>query len=248
MFLSNSTCVSSCPPHFYADSSRTCLPCSDKCVSCQGHDNYCIDGCVSPFIYYDHKCVNDCDSGFYVLQVNVTCKNCMENITTRRYCEPCSQDCVECPDGICKKCEAGKILSNNMCIDSCPTSTYLTSAGSCAACSPACARCFGPDHKNCYACNLEAGYKQVASHVCIIPKCTSGTFYNVSSELCDACSTNCTECRSYSECTSCPRGFTLNYQKRICYDPCARVGIKRDPNTFGCVGITFCAFELKLPL
>jgi len=237
--LYNNDCIAKCPAHYYSDNG-ICLPCSDKCISCEFKTNYCIDSCTSPFVFKDHQCLDSCGDGFAPLN---------------RICVPCDAYCANCyfnenpknitqPEKICTKCIYPKVMDNGKCVDHCPPEKYADSNEVCQFCHEACKECFGGTNSECKTCNSALGYLMIGANKCDFMTCTKGYFYNRTRLACDSCPTVCSECISKTNCTECVNGYILNqYQK--CINPCNKLGFTRKDNSFDCTGIFFKKYVAK---
>jgi len=229
--LYNKECIGKCPIKYYSDKG-VCLPCSERCVSCEFRTNYCIDSCNPPFVFKDHQCLDSCGDGFASLN---------------RTCLPCDPSCAKCyfieniddlakSSKICTKCISPKLMNDGKCLDQCPPGKYATPEGICEFCHEACKTCFGGTNNECRTCNTDLGYLMVSEGRCDFPSCTKGYFYNRTKKACDSCPTICAECTSKTNCTECVKGYILN-QNQKCVNPCDKLGYARKPDSFDCIGI-----------
>jgi len=229
--LLNNECIAECPLRYYSDKG-VCLPCSERCVSCEFKTNYCIDSCTSPFVFKDHQCLDSCGDGFASLN---------------RTCLPCDPFCANCyfienPDNlsksskICTKCMQPKLMNDGKCVDECPPGKYANSDGLCKFCHEACKECSGGTNNECKNCNSDLGYLMVSEGRCDFMTCTKGYFYNRTRRACDSCPSACTECISLTNCTECVKGYNLSPMQK-CINPCDKLGYTRKPDSFDCIGI-----------
>ena len=58
--------------------------------------------------------------------------------------------CVKCTTN-CVDCEAGKLLKEHSCVDSCEDFYYVKEK-TCAKCNPTCKTCTGPAVNECLSC------------------------------------------------------------------------------------------------
>jgi len=237
LVLYNNACIAQCPSNQYFVNDGICLPCSEKCIACENSFENCIIGCKSPYAFQSGKCVEQCSTGYYLIE-----EICPECLTKKSYfCKPCTFPCADCfyKNGqiTCNSCKLPYLYVDGLCVSECPIGLYATSNGICEKCDKSCRTCNGPFNTDCIVCNYEMGYIKQATGACILLMCTSGTFLDLNSLTCKDCSKNCTECKSINECTECPKGATLVKETGACYDPCAKLGFMRDPITKNCVGI-----------
>lgn len=225
-YLYKNACKSECPDkHFGSDG--VCLICDSRCIQCTKRTNYCTVGCEDPYVYKDHQCLDECGDGY---------------INVNRICEPCGSDCTECTqEGSlkkCLKCRAGRYLHEGACAELCPSGYYRdTYGGKCGKCNQACAECSGSGSRSCYSCNRELGYVMVAEGTCSLPSCVDGNYYDEELKLCVHCPKECSKCIGPVNCTACVEGYSFDYVKKSCYDPCDRVGFTRKAGSFECMEI-----------
>jgi len=158
------------------------------------------------------SCVKQCPSTQYGDTVTLECKNC-------------SSECAEC-DGVstaCTKCNSGKVLFNESCIDKCPQNWFvfadalygnycLSECGAnqypdntdseCKPCNGACYRCSGPLQTQCTACDAGTYLKVLSSTdmQCVNADTCTGTntesYYTLGDphNLCESCHYTCATC------------------------------------------------------
>ena len=232
----------------YADTqSGRCLPCDKSCMDCSEFPSRCIKCWEPKFLTQNGHCVSECDEGFYGNQV-------------RYVCEPCSNDCVTCADGLypnrCLTCMGTAKIYNNRCISQCPNNTltfsaqgsvrscletcpvgYYSRENNCELCSSSCKDCMGTS-VNCSSC-LENHFLQATqisvgiSYQCW-KSCDEGYFPDASS-FCRKCTdANCLQCYIGGEyCKICKSTHKLEMGK--CVKSCSR-GLYLNENacTHGC--------------
>jgi ferredoxin-like protein FixX len=151
--LESDACFSACPAGFYS------VPDSDTnfggvCTACSGC-NTCSNvsdclSCTSGNQLDGTTCAATCPAGTYILPdpaatIGGVCTTCLV------------EHCYECASAAaCTKCDEGKSLHNNECIDTCPV-TYFSDedadsliGGICTACSTGCRVC--SDENTCSEC------------------------------------------------------------------------------------------------
>ena len=125
-----------------------------------------------------------------------------------RYCAPCGSNCAVCTDSItCTTCLPTLTLVNNVC--SCPPSSFVNSAGSCAACSSGCLSCNATACLSCIAPLVLQGTQCQNS-------CNSGS--TLIGASCVSCPTGCLQCTQNLICYYCANNL-FNY-KGNCFATC----------------------------
>ncbi|EGD83541.1 laminin alpha 5 chain [Salpingoeca rosetta] len=167
-------------------------------------------------------------------------------------CTPCHDACDGCtgPDASdCAACATARY--GGVCVLECPTSTFLSTSGTCAVCNAQCsqsARCSGPTAFDC----LPADGQPVMANPCAnvrhegacVSACPAGFFADNNRE-CAACHRSCAACSGAGEmdCTSCRRGSHLTASGE-CDDcnPLCRDGLCSGPTAAdcdaGCLAVT----------
>lgn len=93
------------------------------CATCKDDDqNYCLT-CYPPKLYYEGKCLDECDPGTFESDPGISCSIC-------------SPECSECKNSadFCTACDpdngtylfVNKETSGSTCVDVCPSTTYLS--------------------------------------------------------------------------------------------------------------------------
>ncbi|CAB1318072.1 unnamed protein product [Coregonus sp. 'balchen'] len=184
-------CYKNCPAKtFSVEEEMACVPCDEKCVSCDEHECY---WCETDLFLSEGKCVPECPDGFYGDEDTQECEECHSDCVT---CSgPDSDDCVSCEEG--KSREEGECVSKQ---DFCPVKTFLTGEGECEACHASCDSCSGEEKSQCKTC--VKGRFLSAEHVCVL-KCPAGSFASRLSGVCEACPRGCVQCVDEHHCTRC---------------------------------------------
>ncbi|KAJ3802355.1 growth factor receptor domain-containing protein [Lentinula aff. detonsa] len=145
-FLSNGTCVSSCPAGTFISSQNntTCTSCDSSCSTCAGSSTFCLT-CANGELASNGQCVSTCPA-------NTVAAN------TTKTCLDCHPDCVSCSGTAfnqCLSCPADRpVLSQGRCLPVCGKSQFFDStSGSCQACDSSCSSCSGSGPSNCLACS-----------------------------------------------------------------------------------------------
>lgn len=242
--LYNNKCVITCPDHFYNDHG-ICLPCSERCLKCEFKMNYCLDGCVAPFVFKDNQCLDNCGPGYAplnrtCLQCDLYCANCI--------IEPFNNDSTESSLTLeqltqnitktCTQCYSPRILYEGKCATECPYGMFPNhDTGQCQKCHVACTSCFGESNNDCRSCNTTEGYLMVSSNRCDFPSCTKGFYYNSTTRTCEPCLEECEECENIENCTACAKLYVFSYQDKKCIKPCTKPGLIPIPDSTQCTGI-----------
>eukprot|EP00039_Didymoeca_costata_P027163 m.17582 g.17582 ORF g.17582 m.17582 type:complete len:2121 (+) comp6059_c0_seq1:144-6506(+) len=141
---------------------------------------------------------------------------CFQNsyADVEKVCNPCHHLCVNgCKgptDSDCTSCREVKL--NGRCVESCPSSTYISTENECLGCDPQCqlkssgASCTGPLPSDCLSCRA---FKH--KNTCVA-RCPPGTYADSSSN-CQSCNGYCKQTLSCKDgtaftCDACER-FTL---------------------------------------
>ena len=89
-----------------------CLKCNTSfCNECFGSPNYCTS-CNSSLILFEHECLVNCPSGYYIETTNYICLTCKDN-------------CIVCENLTnCIVCDGTYIIQNGNCIKQCDVGYY----------------------------------------------------------------------------------------------------------------------------
>ncbi|KAL4441097.1 hypothetical protein ABPG74_002047 [Tetrahymena malaccensis] len=147
------------------------------------------------------------------------------NILNQQYKQiQCTSNCITCGASGCLACQASYYLYNNVCVTSCPSSTYLSNPTTCVDCN-----------SNCKTCNSPG-------------TCKTNEFQNKANNQCNQCdvscltcngnlNTNCLSCASplflYSNCLTCNPPLSFQKSTSKCISTCAS-GQYLDVNTNKC--------------
>ncbi len=142
-----------------------------------------------------------------------------------KICTPCLSGCVSCPTAVnnCQICETNlQAQANGSCTlvpNSCLSSQYLNSLGTCVNCQKSCLTCYGGLRTNCITCN--SGELLQSDGSCM-NQCASDRYYNSTNTNCYSCSIkygiNCTSC-DQSNCYTCSSGL-LATDSQSCISVC----------------------------
>jgi len=137
-------------------------------------------------------------------------------LTAGNQCLDCDDSCLECfgsLDTECSQCISGDFLylSNFSCVDDCSYPQYLNDTSV----------------VDNHTCDANSTY---------VPVCTTGTFLNVTENICQDCHNHCEECLGGSEasdCTSCKSPLAMNMTSLLC-EPACNVDQYFDEVGFSC--------------
>ncbi|KAF8882178.1 TNFR/NGFR cysteine-rich region family protein [Gymnopilus junonius] len=163
-FLSNGTCVQSCPAGTTLSSQDnvTCIPCDSSCTTCSGTSTFCL-ACANNQLASGGKCVSSCPSGTF---------------SSSGQCLPCHPDCASCLGGSFNQCTSCSsdlpVLTNGRCLPTCTQSQFFDrTSSSCQSCDPSCSSCSGSGPSNCLACSSSTQVLRGGS--CVSANCQSDT-------------------------------------------------------------------------
>ena len=195
--LYNNKCINDCPiGTFYSNSLKTCLKCSDNCLSCLDENNCFV--CKSNYILFDNQCLSNCPNNF--VEVDSSCKKCGDNCLT---CQTSNlQKCLSCKDGL--------YLYNNTCVSKCPKETYLdlqnNGSNKCLNCNPKCSEC------SSYSYCTECKDKYTLDNNTCKDECPEGKV-SIDNTCYDCYDKNCSKCNSTknNSCILCEENFLLSF-------------------------------------
>ena len=135
-----------------------------------------------------------------------------------RTCHPYCLSCFDASLSSCYGCSPSYYQSGNTCDTTCADDYGpVTGSNICIECDPICL-CCEETPTNCTICLIYAVNNRFLSSNSCLDNCTSGTFCNATSYVCEACPGNCSNCTSGVDCTLCDSGWGL--LNSSCYDPC----------------------------
>ncbi|KAJ7199204.1 insulin-like growth factor binding protein [Mycena pura] len=164
-FLSNGTCVSSCPSGTLVSpqDNSTCTACDSSCTTCTGSTTFCLT-CSSNQLAYAGECVATCPANTF---------------SASGSCLSCHPDCATCTGASinqCSSCPSSRpVLTNGRCVSTCnKTQFFDPTSSSCVACDSSCSSCSGSGPSQCLACAsanqvLRAGTCVAASCQQVVP-------------------------------------------------------------------------------
>jgi proprotein convertase subtilisin/kexin type 5 len=135
-FLYNSTCLGTCPPHFYPVSpAQTCEPCHSDCIYCTDSvENSCTE-CSNSFYLLNGSCYSSCPNYYFP-----------ETITLIMVCTACDSSCLTCSSSAntsCITCPPSLYFFSFSCLSSCPSNTFnkTNPINECVLCDNTCLTC-----------------------------------------------------------------------------------------------------------
>ncbi|XP_061578613.1 proprotein convertase subtilisin/kexin type 5 isoform X3 [Cololabis saira] len=191
-----------------------CINCEMGCKTCSTEDPEICNSCVQGYFLFRHQCRRHCPQSTY-------------EDHGRGVCVSCPAPCEDCrSDTHCFACQPGYFLTGEACMKQCPEKTFSDTSGwRCQPCHGSCQACHGARSADCDLCsggNLPVhgqcpqvncppgqyfdGYFLDQDSACV-EQCSSGSYANLATQLCEDCSPNCEECvGSGDNCISCSKG------------------------------------------
>lgn len=172
-----------------------CKSCLKDCNSCTNQTT-CIDCSLNTY-WLNGICVPDnCENNGYRL----------ENINK---CVPCPENCKECDEHGCTKCEHdmselyedGKLLG---CVENCPKGSFhntINETKICTRCDSNCADC-----DNHYKCNECIEHNFLKDNTTCVNPCGTGYYSNELNKTCEPCKADCSGVSSENCCAACSGG------------------------------------------
>ncbi len=114
-------------------------------------------------------------------------------------------------DGLCV-CIPNYFLYDGKCIRTCPLG-FVRSGNTCVSGSTAVTTCPGDQILSDGKCTC-AGSNYIVNGTC--STCPRSTYYNLTSQTCIMCLTNCEICFSFTSCSTCKPGFSYNQTSNTC--------------------------------
>ncbi|KAF8553773.1 growth factor receptor domain-containing protein [Imleria badia] len=196
-----------CPSGSYSAGS-SCSPCSPECQTCTGStSNNCVI-CASGTYSFNGSCVQTNSGG--VCQGSSLIAN-----NNKHECDRCGPKCTSCQipnfnvastinQAQCTGCLPGYVLSQQACVQSCPSGTFL---------SPT-------DNLTCTACSSSANYCLTCNNGLLA---SNGSCVSSSSGTCVTCHPDCATCSggSFNQCTSCNKNLPVPTNGR-CLATCSQ--------------------------
>ena len=207
-----------------ANPPKSCLPCSEACLTCQGTSAKCTS-CLDGLSLFGDICVSVAPSGYFVGLTDSLIGTASKRIST---VQKCDSRCLTCSGEAtkCESCDNGADasyplldLENKECHSKCPDKTYQ-SGKYCLGCKKPCLKC-SENSLNCLSCS--SGYTfdeklKTGSSKCKI-LCQDSEAW-IRPNNCKKCLQNCLSCQDESlNCKACQKGFEVdkNDPKRCVY-------------------------------
>lgn len=170
--VSQTTCLTSCPPGFYA-LNNICVSCISPCQTCQqSTTGVACTTCQAGYYLLGSICYSQCPSGYY---------------SSGSICSPCSSVCATCnvTGTNCTQCKNNLVVIPS-CTGGCANGSYLSGNNTCSKCDAACLTCYGGSSYECSSC-LNSSYVLISGSCSL--NCPKQTVLYQSS--CVNCPTNC---------------------------------------------------------
>ena len=148
LLLHAGSCVEKCPPKWFVNKTRHCVPCEGQCLSCETEASNCTT-CAEDHKLVNNKCVISCQTNDYIQD---------------HHCQPCHPSCTRCKNGTvwsCTQCGTTTItresapqalfLHLGMCVAQCPSGFYGNNH-QCLPCHASCKHCTGALVTECTSC------------------------------------------------------------------------------------------------
>ena len=214
--LSNQSCYSTCPSHYWANSSTipyVCISCDSTCQECIGSlPTQCIN-CNTVYgnstsYFYQNQCLATCPIGTYA--------------DISKLCQNCNNMCYTCNGGLATNCLTCNTTGTNKyfmngnktCTSACPTNGYYADASyTCQSCDSTCYTCNGTTINNCLTCNITGTYKYFMNgNKTCMSACPTG-YYADASYICQSCDSTCYTCNgaNATNCLTCNTTGTYKY-------------------------------------
>ncbi|KAF5344273.1 hypothetical protein D9758_012336 [Tetrapyrgos nigripes] len=163
-FLSNGTCVDSCPSGTFLNlNDNTCNACDSSCATCAGSATFCLT-CNNNQLASNGTCVSSCPANSIKTNSNT--------------CDSCHPDCATCSGtsfNQCSSCPPERpVLNNGRCLPVCAKSQFFDkTSGSCQSCDSSCSSCSGSGSSNCLACSSSS--QVLRGGTCVAANCNGST-------------------------------------------------------------------------
>ncbi|EAR95046.2 TNFR/NGFR cysteine-rich region family protein (macronuclear) [Tetrahymena thermophila SB210] len=122
----------------------------------------------------------------------------------------CTSNCITCGASGCLACQSSYFLYNNVCVTSCPSSTYFSNPTTCVDCNSNCKTCNSPGNicTSCYSPN----FLNPGNGLTCLATCPVSYWPSTSDQICKTCDQSCYTCISpggANNCTSCSGSLYL---------------------------------------
>eukprot|EP00828_Plagiopyla_frontata_P035106 TRINITY_DN4590_c0_g1_i4.p2 TRINITY_DN4590_c0_g1~~TRINITY_DN4590_c0_g1_i4.p2 ORF type:complete len:376 (-),score=54.13 TRINITY_DN4590_c0_g1_i4:587-1714(-) len=203
-YLNSGSCIQKCPltTSLNSDKCYSNQACGSQCSSCGTNSSYCISCITNNFFnYVQQTCVGEntgCSHNYY--------------LSSTGKCERCDSICNECIEeaASCTICSVHfgnsfHVVSEHLCVEKCPSYTYLGEDRKCLDCYENCGTCDGGDSDNCLTCDL-AGETPYFNYRSCVSKCQEDQVVKTGKICRDDCTNSrCYRCQGENkhECTVC---------------------------------------------
>ena len=228
MLVPSGVCISSCDPNYYVIRNNACGLCqyfypNDYPYTLMG-SNECLDAKSDKMQEYNSKLkILKCIEGY-----KPSGKECVLD-------KDCPENCLDCNDTACIKCNTGYYLNEGKCQEHCPNGKSPNSNNECQYCNKQSCSKFETDSCDCNECKESTYLKDKDCYECgsscktceeEATKCTScqeGIRFLEDNKCYECGDGNCQTKENNCKCTSCKSGFFLNsfYKCESCIANCA---------------------------
>eukprot|EP00435_Cladocopium_sp_Y103_P027181 s1502_g6.t1 len=218
-YLHANECKDRCPDgwfHLGEDiSSRECISCKPGCSQCS-NQTWCSECKDGLFLTANGQCESTCPEGFF----NLPGTDGIGGV-----CQLCAEICTKCEWwDQCLECKASKYLTHyKWCTKACPAGYFEDGEGEVGRVCVAC-----PD--NCNTCENSLHCTECKNNSYLTPmkqcegECPNAFFHEGFREVgrtCQACSANCNQCLSATECLEC-KGNAYLTEEQDCAASCPK--------------------------
>lgn len=161
-----------------------------------------------------------------------------------RTCDYCSANCLTCSIFVynCTSCNnsAGLYLDINVCVTQCSVQKFLKN-NICTSCESPCRICYNST-TTCSSCFPNSSLYLWYDYKCITEsECAIGHYINSTNGSCNTCPSQCLQCVSLTNCSTCADGFYL--YANTCIATCPNItypdnSVKKCQTCVGCVTCT----------
>lgn len=217
-YLHANECKGRCPDgwfHLGEDiSNRECISCKPGCSQCS-NQTWCSECKDGLFLTANGQCESTCPDSFF----NLPGTDGIGGV-----CQLCAENCTKCEWDRCLECKASKYLTHyKWCTKACPAGYFEDGEGEVGRVCVAC-----PD--NCNTCENSLHCTECKNNSYLTPmkqcegECPNGFFHEGFREVgrtCQACSANCNQCLSATECLEC-KGNAYLTEEQDCAASCPK--------------------------
>jgi hypothetical protein len=181
-----------------------CVSCSADCTQCTGEGNTCL-ACNNGKFLSNGACVAACPNTEFA-DNNGVCQLCDSSCST---CDgPAATDCTACKPNFVKssdqdwldKCTDANCYQKGTKLQASDDRGSAINGVGCDLCDATCATCFGTAANECITCMPATPFLK-GRDTCVA-SCGTGYFAD-SNDVCQACSPDCEDCSSATQCDQC---------------------------------------------